>query len=122
MNRIVSNSVFRVFNLLDLLKDNNIIHRRIFSFYKSDKDTRSFYLGDYPPEIEAKPDKTSTCQVSQYIPHSKYKDNWICSLTHGLLGKEVNFTNTFEIDDYVVFNTGYDYILAPNRYLNLYKQ
>jgi len=132
----------RDLNLLDYMKNNKIIYRRIFSFYNLDsyKETGllvsvsqnesklsnkwRFYIGDYPPEVEANPHLLSSCYITKEIDEIKedeFKNKWLCDLTHGLLGHQINFNNTFEIDGYAAFYSGYKYILAPKRFLIIYK-
>lgn len=128
-------------NFLDYLFKQNFIFRRIFSFYQANYETKinnkiyssssesyskwRFYVGDYPPEVEAYPSNSSTCFISKEmldLTDEEFKGKWVCDLTHGLLGQEINFNNTFEIDGYAAFYSGYRYILAPSRFLSIYKQ
>jgi hypothetical protein len=110
------------FSFLDLLKNNSVIQRRIFALSWVNDTIGKFYLGDFPPEVEANMKKVSVCEVPETDNlGDEYKNGWVCELSHGLIGAQSNFNNTFEIDGFAYFDSADQYIYAPKKYLSIFR-
>ena len=49
-------------------------------------------------------------------------DSWVCDLSHILIGNSKNFSQSDEIQGRAVFDSSYDNIEIPAKYLHLFKE
>jgi len=107
---------------LDALKENNQIGKKILTLRFSQEDFGSFFIGEYPNDMDRKKVKeVKTCNISDKSDFltEDFKNKWVCDLTHGIVGKDIK--NSFEINGFAYFDSGSTVILAPNKYIDLFK-
>jgi hypothetical protein len=106
------------FSILNALKNNNLIKNRIFSFSPNEGNSSFFYLGDYPDSISPTSSAYTFCNVTETDDlDDKFRQGWVCDLSHIFLGDANSFSEAYEIKGRVIFDNLYNYISVPNTYL-----
>lgn len=108
------------FSILEKLKENGLIKKKIFALSGTDNKHGKLYLGGYPEDSAA---GYTFCNLTTSIGLDDfYRDSWICELSHYFIGEAQNFAQAYEISGRVIFDSAYSYISAPKTYLANFKQ
>ena len=105
------------FNLLDKLKKDKLISKKIFSINQINDKKGLLYIGDVSAN------KYTYCNVSSGEDLDDiYKESWVCDLTHvGIFDNKEGISN--KLNDYTIisdgkvdFDSAYEFIAVPIHY------
>ena len=108
------------FNILDKLKKEKLISKRIFTINQIDDKKGLLFIGDTSAR------KYTFCNVtSREDLHDIYKESWVCELTHvGIFDNNEGISN--KLEDYTIisdgkvdFDSAYEYIAVPIHYKHI---
>ena len=98
------------YSLINTLYNSGVIGKRVFSL---GKDDLIIGINDYK--------NYTTCNLtSNEGLTEEYREGWICDIDYLTHGKGI-FTNGENIDARVVFDSNYDYISMPAKYIQFFK-
>lgn len=103
-------------NILHLSKNNNIINKTIFTL-----EQNKIYFGDIPEKYNNYP--FSSCNLTDSSElDDEYRNGWICSLTHIIIGKiDKTFEDSFDISpSQVSFDSAFNYISIPKKFYDIF--
>jgi hypothetical protein len=110
------------FSLLDTLKKNNKIFKKVFSISFSDDKKGKLELGDFPTGRSRDSSAYSYCNLTSTEDiDDDFEESWVCQLSHVFIGPAENFTNAYEINGKAVFDSGYGYISVPKNYFDFFR-
>jgi hypothetical protein len=108
------------FSILQKLKENGLIKKKIFAIHETDANNGRLYLGGYPEDSTS---GYTFCNLTSSIGLDDfYRDSWICELSHYFIGEASSFSGAYEISGRVIFDSAYSYISAPKTFLPNFKQ
>lgn len=106
------------FGILNILKNSGSIENKVFSIGNNE-----VLIGNYPTQVKQFPTKFNSCNVTLTEGLlEEYMDSWVCDLSHILIGSSKNFTDSDEIQGRAVFDSSYDNIEIPVKYIHLFKE
>lgn len=119
-----NNPLSTEFSFLDALKKSGAIDKRMFGLSEFNDTHGRLHLGDFPSEFSNKSPNYTICNVtSNEGLEDKYRDGWICGLSHLMIGSFNNNFNTSKvIEARALFDSAYSYISVPDIYLPHFKK
>ena len=99
------------FSLIESMKINNLIDKRIFSQKIFNSSYGKLYIGDLAEEIKNDMNNYTICNVN--TKDKMLKKFWNCNLAIYVIGKNPNLNIIKPVGLYAIFDTGSNVILAP---------
>jgi hypothetical protein len=105
------------------LIDKKLVENNNFILHNSNENNKNLIIGSDISNSEN--DNLTHCH-SYLKQHEKsiknyvyYNDYWICNLSNIYFGEIDNFNSTITTNDFAIFSTGINYIVAPYKYISL---